>query len=135
MGIIKKVVILIVVLTLVYFLTGLFGSFYVYFFPQPVSSGSLFSIPISESAESDFIGLPLSYIFFLTLLFTAFGGEKKYWWSGILLIPAVAFELYFDLAHIYFPIILGLAGWLSGLLAFKLLTKINKFYAADKTIH
>ena len=61
------------------------------------------------------IGLPLSYIFFLTVLLTVFGGNKKYVWLGILLIPAAAFELYFDLDHIYFPLLLGLAGWSIGI--------------------
>src|SRR3989344_8174439 len=56
-------------------------------------------------------GLPLAYIFFLTLLFTGFGDAKKYWWIGILLVPAMGFEFYFDFAHIYFPIILALLGW------------------------
>ena len=60
------------------------------------------------------IGLPLAYVFFLPLLFTAFGGQKKYWWIGILLLPAAAFEIYFDWAHIYFPIIIGLIGWFIG---------------------
>lgn len=59
-------------------------------------------------------GFPLAYTFFLPLLFTAFGGNKKYWWVGILLIPAAIFEIYFDLSHIYFPVLLGLAGWLIG---------------------
>ena len=60
------------------------------------------------------IGFPLAYVFFLTLLLIAFGSSKKYLWLGILLIPAVAFELYFDLAHIYFPLALGLIGWVIG---------------------
>lgn len=59
-------------------------------------------------------GLPLAYIFFLTLLFTAFGGIKKYWWIGIALIPAVLFEVAFDLRHLYFLIAIGLVGWLVG---------------------
>src|SRR3989339_453237 len=59
-------------------------------------------------------GLFSSYIFFLTLLFTAFGGTKKYWWIGIALIPAVLFEVAFDLQHIYFPVAVGLVGWLLG---------------------
>lgn len=71
------------------------------------------------------VGFPLAYIFLLTLLFTAFGGTKKYWWVGILLIPAVVFEVYFDIAHIYFPILLALAGWLLGFLVRKLSTRFS----------
>jgi|SRR3989338_3952325 len=59
-------------------------------------------------------GLVVAYIFLITLLLTAFGGQKKYWWIIILLIPAAIFEVYFDFSHIYFPILLGLLGWLIG---------------------
>ena len=63
---------------------------------------------------SYFLGYPFSYIFFLTLLFTAFGAGNKYWWIGILLIPAALVEIYLDLNHIYIPIALALLGWLLG---------------------
>ena len=128
MNIYKNILILIVVSVSTYYSSVLFGNWYEKLF---MPEASIFGAVDLRGL----IGLPLSFIFSTTLFFTAFGGEKKYWWIGILLISAVAFELYLDLAHIYFPIILGFAGWLSGLLAFKLLTKINKFYAADKTIH
>jgi len=113
-NLIKNVGILIVVLILAYFSANQVGNLYVYFFPQGASEGSLFSTP--KSAENFLLGIPLAYIFFLTLLFTAFGGSRKYWWLGILLIPAAAFEVYFDLEHIYFPVLLGLAGWVLGYL-------------------
>ena len=113
-NLIKNICILIVVLVLAYFFANQVGNLYVYFFPQGASEGSLFSTP--KSAENFLLGIPLSYIFFLTLLFTAFGGSKKYWWIGVLLIPAVIFQVYFDLSHIYFPIALGLIGWLLGFL-------------------
>ena len=74
---------------------------------------------IGGDAIDYIIGLPLSFVLFLTFLFTAFGGTKKYWWIGILLIPAFVFELYFDLTHIYFPILLGLGGWVLGFLVSK----------------
>ncbi len=76
---------------------------------------------ISESASNFITGLFPAYIFFLPLLFTAFGGVKKYWWLGILLLPAVGIEIYFDFSHIYFPIILGVAGWAIGFGIAKLL--------------
>ena len=105
-------------LILSYFLAFYMGGIYSYFFPQ---AGGLFTIP--EKTGYFIIGLPLSYIFFLTFFFTTFGWKQKYWWVGILLIPAVAFEVYFDLPHIYFPIVLGLAGWLLGFLISKFLPK------------
>ena len=63
---------------------------------------------------SYFLGLPLSFLFFLTLFFTAFGTKNKYWWIGILLIPAAIAEVYLDREHIYIPIALALLGWVIG---------------------
>ena len=116
MEFIKKVVLL--VLTVI--VSG-FSSLYAIRFYD------IFFNPGSSFVQLDTItGFPLSYIFFLTLLFTAFGGEKKYWWMGVLLIPVAIFELYFDSAHIYFPIALGLAGWLIGFLLAKLIANFAK---------
>lgn len=93
-----------IILTIV--LTVPFGRLYQILIPQ---NGSLFVV--SQEFVDLLTGIGLSWIFSLTLLFTTFGGAKKYWWIGFLLIPAVAFELYFDLAHIYFPVALALLGW------------------------
>ncbi len=119
-NLIKNIVILIVVVICSLFLATQFSNIYERFFPQRVGGG-LLTIP--DSGVDYFLGLPLAYIFFLALLFTAFGGGKKYWWIGVLLIPAIIFEVYFDLAHIYFPIALGLIGWLLGFLVLKFFPK------------
>lgn len=103
MKILNKIVVLFATLVVAYFTSPMVGDLYKLFFPGSASS---------YVNMSSLIGLPISYIFFLILLFSLFGDEKKYWWIGILLIPALAFELYFDLEHIYFPIILGIVGWL-----------------------
>jgi len=60
------------------------------------------------------VGLPLAYIFFVSFMFTIFGDKKKYYWLGILLVPAAIIEFYFDSEIIYVPIILGALGWLLG---------------------
>src|SRR3989344_4165899 len=98
-----------------------FGYCYNYFFPQSPGGGFFWGPSFAQIVG--IIGLPLAYMFFLSLLFTAFGGLKKYWWIGILLIPAVIFEVYFDLTHIYFPILLGLVGWALGWGISKLMPK------------
>ncbi len=118
----KNVGIWILVLILTYFLSLYFGNFYIYFFPQTTAWG-VGDVGISDSTGKELIGLPLCYTFFLFLLFTAFGGTKKYWWIGIAIIPAAIFEIYFDLSHIYFPILLGLAGLALGLGISKILRK------------
>ena len=120
MNLYKNVLILIVVLALTYFSAGPVGKFYADFLNLPTGFGSF----IAPSYAYDFFdGFSLVYTFFLALLFTAFGGSKKYWWIGVLLIPAVIFEIYFDFSHIYFPVILGLAGWLLGWVVSKLLSR------------
>ena len=60
------------------------------------------------------VGFPLAYIVFICLVFTLLGGKGKYYWMGVLLIPALIIELYFDTEIIYIPIILGILGWLLG---------------------
>ncbi|MBI5734175.1 MAG: hypothetical protein HY973_04530 [Candidatus Kerfeldbacteria bacterium] len=108
---IKKIGLLIIALLISVIFSSPAGGLYYKFFGPSTSFIDFTSL----------VGLPLSYIFFLTLILTAFGGTKKYWWIGILLIPAAAFEVYFDWGHIYFPITVGLIGWLIGLGIYKLL--------------
>lgn len=110
--------ILVLVLIFTYFFSGLSGRLYLKIFPFE-SAGSFIDGTV-------LIGLPLAYIFFLTLLFTLFGGQKKYWWIGIGLIPAVAFEIAFDFAHIYFPVVVGFIGWLIGWLIIKAYLTMTK---------
>lgn len=105
MKILKNIFLIIISLACTYFLSYPIGKFYIMFFPD--GGGSFVD-------GTSLVGMPLAYIFFLTLLFTAFGDIKKYRWIGVLLIPAALFEIYFDLAHIYFPIALGLLGWIIG---------------------
>src|SRR3989344_2836621 len=112
---IKKIIILFAMLVFSYFSAFFIGDWYDKLFPSPKS--------IFLGDFRFITGLPLSYTFFLSLLFTAFCGAKKYWWIGILLIPAVIFEVYFDLTHIYFPILLGLVGWALGWGISKLMPK------------
>ena len=114
-SLIKNCVILIVTIFVAYLLSYQGGEFYKQFF----DAGSSF---IDATA---LVGLPLTYIFFLVLLFTAFGGKKKYWLIGILLIPAAVAEVYLDLEHIYFPIIIGLVGFLIGQGIKLIITKLN----------
>lgn len=103
--IIKGVILLVLSLLLSYLFSGIFGQLYEKIIGP---SGSFIDTTV-------LIGWPLAYIFFISLLFSAFSKEGKYWWIGIFLIPAAVFELYFDASHIYFPIILGLVGWIVGL--------------------
>jgi len=104
MEILRKIIILAIVSALAYYTSEVGGEFYRRIFGP---SGALIDL-------RSLSGLPLTYIFFLFFFFTAFGRDKKYWWLWILLIPAAAFEVYFDLEHIYFPVLLGIGGWLLG---------------------
>lgn len=104
MKIFKNFALLGIILIATYFFASFFGDKY-----QNIFGGSTWV------DVRGVLGLPLAFIFFLTFLFTSFGSGKKYWWIGILLIPAFVFELYFDVKHIYLPISLCLVGWLLGL--------------------
>lgn len=110
MKVIKKIAVLIVVLVISYITAELFWRMYEKIFD--IQNNSIF---IGYDLVAKYIfGMVASYIFFLFCLFTIFGDNYKYWWVGILSIPAIIFEAYFDFAHIYFPITLGLIGWLLG---------------------
>jgi len=118
--IIKNIVLLITSLVLVYLFSGYSVKIYKFFYPFSGGAG------ISVWDLTPIFVLPLEYIFFISFIFTAFGDLKKYWWIGILLIPAAIFELYFDLAHIYIPIIIGLVGWAIGFILSKIIVRFNK---------
>ena len=122
MEIIKKVIILFGVLVLTSISANLVGRLYSYLLDL---RGGFSGFIVPEFWGSFFDGFFPAYILFLSLLFTAFGGKQKYWWMGILLIPAAVVELYLDASHIYFPIALGVAGWLLGWLVAKFLPKIK----------
>lgn len=104
----KNILLYIISLCLAFILAGIFGSNY-FHFVDSIRSGF-----IPNSTENYIVGLPLGYIFFIFLIFTGFSRSHKYYWIVISLIPAAAFEIYFDWQHILVPVILGLAGWLIG---------------------
>ena len=106
MKILKNIMFFAVICLISYNFAGLFGKFYLVVFPYETAGSFLDGTAL--------IGLPLIYIFFLSFIFTAFGDKNKYWWVGILLLPAVLFEVVFDFRHIYFPIIVGLTAWFLG---------------------
>jgi|SRR3989344_5779107 len=110
MRILKNIGIFLAVLILAFLLANPLGKF---LFPLGYTI-SFASFIVPEYWYYFFDGIIFSYTFFLFLLFTAFGGKGKYWWMGIAILPALAFELYFDLPHIYFPIALGIVGWVIG---------------------
>ena len=75
---------------------------------------------------SGLLGIPLSYIFYLSLLLTIIGREKKYWIMLFLLLPVLFVEFWVDLPHFYFPLALAFAGWLIGEGILKLVKFLRK---------
>src|SRR3989338_4760532 len=65
-------------------------------------------------AAAGLAGIPIVYILLITLLFSAFGEAKKYWWMVISLIPAAFVVFYLDWYHWYFWLAVVLIGWLVG---------------------
>jgi hypothetical protein len=117
MKILKNIGLIIVGIILALIPSFNLGEFYFRLFPSYGFFG------FGGDAFNYLIGLPIAYLFFLFLLFTAFGDQHKKWWIGIASIPALAFLLYFDFSHIYFHILFPLAGWLIGCGIHKLLAK------------
>ena len=111
MKILKNIGLLILSLAVPYFFSENFLSLYQYFWP-PQSTDGFFA---AYSALADvMIGFFIGFIFSPIVLFTALGDNQKYWWTGILLLPAVWFVVKFDLAHWWFYVLLAFAGWLIG---------------------
>lgn len=93
-----------------YFLNVQFHKLYLNLY-HPDSGGSFY---VFGGVAEYFSALNLAYLFFLFLLFTAFGDRTKYWWAGIAAIPALAFLLYFDFSHVYFHLLFPIVGWIIG---------------------
>ena len=88
--------------------------------------GAVFPGTLGSFVEgSALAGLVPSYVFFLPLLLIGFGTNKKHWWAAVLLLPAVAFVMYFDLAHFWFYLLLAAVGWAIGFGISKLLSRLR----------
>ena len=120
--IIKNIVLFILVFVFSIILSHWFGQ--MYYSSLNITQG-ISSFIVSESVNYYITGFILALFLFVFLFFTAFGDSTKYWWIGILLIPAIIFELYFDLEHIYIPIVIGLIGWVIGFVISKIIGNIK----------
>jgi len=124
MNIFRNIMLTIVILIFTGLLAAWFGKIYGLFFNIPTGSG--FAGFIASPKDYVFFdGLTPAYVFLLTLVSTAWGVGKKYWWMGVLLLPALAFVLYFDLTRIWFYFLIGLVGWAIGYGINKLLKRSN----------
>lgn len=56
------------------------------------------------------VGAPISFVFFLVLLFQLFGDQGKYWWIGIPVLALLAVALYLDPENIFFSVVTILVG-------------------------
>ncbi len=95
-----------------------FGWFLLWLFNQSDSGGL-----VSVVDMTGLIGLPLSGIFFIFLIFVAFGWKGKYWWAAIVSMPlAVLVFVIYGLADSYsmFFIITGFGAGLMGYFGRKL---------------
>ncbi len=120
----KKIGLLFIVIALALLFAYPFGALYYRIFNPPTG----FSSFIASSSWYKFTdGLTFSYVFFLTLIFVAFGKEKKYVWLGVLFTLAILIELLLNLVlSLIICLILGLLGWGLGLGVEKGLKMISK---------
>ena len=121
----KNVALAVVAAVFAYFMASFFGFIYDFVLGIPRTFG-IASFVSGPDIEKFFAGIIPAYILFITFLFMSFGFGKKHWWIGVLLLPAVAFVIYFDLSHFWFYILVGLAGWLAGLGIAKILPFLKK---------
>jgi hypothetical protein len=80
------------------------GAFYNIFFP--ISSINIGDIGMNTATTSVILGFSLNYIFFLSLLFTLFGGSSKYKFISLFCLP------YFLLVFAWLPGLLFLLGYI-----------------------
>ena len=116
----KNPILLVATIALGHFLATYVGSIYVAHFRL---YGGFFSLPLETNKYLH--GVAGSYLFFLFLLFTAFGEGKKYKWIWIASIPGILLVLV-DFSHIYFHLLFPLIGWLIGWGIGKLISSRNK---------
>lgn len=84
-----------------------------------------------------FIGLLISYPFFVSLIFTLTKDRWKYFWSGGIFIGIFILFHFYEMPRLFLQLTAPpfLMGWLLGLLILKFLPKINISHEADKTIY
>ncbi len=104
----KKIILFLSIIILIIVFTPIFGNLYKYYF-GPVSSG-FFLGPSHPERVSGFF---MSYVFFITLLLTIFGGKKKYRLIAILLLVALILLLG-SWEDFIINIVLIIVGWLLG---------------------
>lgn len=118
---VKNILLLAVVLVLSYFTAVYFGALYDLLVPSQVDT-----IWIGTTRSWQFIiGLPFSYIFFLTLFIETFGSGNKRKWMWWLLVPGMIFFAIGGIKYIYPPIVMGL-------IAFGLATLFRKMFKDNK---
>ncbi len=93
-----------------------FGMLYEYFVPG--ASGSFVD-------GTSLVGMPFAYVFLICFTFNAFGLGKKQIWLFFALIPALLIYL-LDISHVYYPIIIGIIGWMLGWGVEKVLAMLKK---------
>lgn len=107
------------------FFARYFGNVYAYFFPEAISSSI-----VPSTIGAWMVGIPLSTIFLLTLLIHASGKKHAWAWIIIPLLPAILFQIAFDILHLYVPLLLGVFAWWLGTVANKALWKLAPGFMA-----
>lgn len=101
-----------------YTLAPHFGAVFAYFFPESVNS-----IIVPTRTGVWLVGFPLVLFFIHIFTMMALGGNRKWPWILVPLVPAIGFEILFGIAYIYIPVIVGMIALIVGLLVNKLFTR------------
>jgi len=116
---IKNIILLTISLFLIYLFTEYSVKLYKFFYPSS-GSGSIGVLDFTQT-----VVLALEYIFFISLIFTAFGDKIKYWCIGLLSSPIIVLVLYIDWHYVYVPILIGLVGWVLGFIVSKIISALK----------
>ncbi len=109
MKILKNIGLVVISLFSTYFTLNSFIFLYDKFYNVVIPGGYFATY---EALGQTLLGLLLGYIFFTFFFFVLFGDRHKYWWVGVLQLPALYFIIQIDLAHWYFYAGLAIAGYL-----------------------
>lgn len=97
-----------------------FGGFYNKFYPQ--SGDWIYSVADAIS----FAGFLIAYIFFIFFVFEIINSaNKKKWFFGSLL-PVFVFYLIGGINFLYFPVLVGLVGFVLAFIIRKIVAKIRR---------
>src|SRR3989344_1718815 len=83
-----------------------------------------------NTLEYYMFGFPAAYVFLIILLFSSWGDQYKYWWGGIVILPAFLFGFGLAPILIFILLVIGLIAWGLGTMTHKTLQRLHPSFMA-----